>query len=44
MVPRDHGRWLDEHVPGATTQLVPGEGHLSLLSNIDSIVAGLASA
>jgi pimeloyl-ACP methyl ester carboxylesterase len=44
MVPREHGRWLGEHVPGATTQLVPGEGHLSLISNIDAIVAGLASA
>ncbi|MEV6415120.1 alpha/beta fold hydrolase [Kribbella sp. NPDC051718] len=44
MVPRDHGRWLGEHIDGATTQLVPGEGHLSLISNIDSIVAGLASA
>ncbi|WP_328324619.1 alpha/beta hydrolase [Kribbella sp. NBC_00382] len=44
MVPRDHGRWLGEHVPGATTQLVAGEGHLSLINNIDSIVAGLASA
>jgi pimeloyl-ACP methyl ester carboxylesterase len=44
MVPRDHGRWLGEHVPGATTQLVPGEGHLSLIKNIDFIVARLASA
>lgn len=44
MVPHDHGRWLGEHVPGATTNLVPGEGHLSLINNIDSIVAGLASA
>ncbi|MFI5735974.1 alpha/beta fold hydrolase [Kribbella sp. NPDC051587] len=44
MVPLAHGRWLGDHVAGATTQLVPGEGHLSLISNIDSIVAALAAA
>ncbi|MFF0267627.1 alpha/beta fold hydrolase [Kribbella sp. NPDC004536] len=44
MVPRDHGRWLGEHVTGATTHLVPGEGHLSLMKNIDAIVAELAGA
>jgi pimeloyl-ACP methyl ester carboxylesterase len=43
MVPRDHGRWLGDHVPGATTELVTGEGHLSLIKNIDSIVATLAT-
>ncbi|HWD84070.1 MAG TPA: alpha/beta hydrolase, partial [Kribbella sp.] len=35
MVPHDHGRWLGAHVAGATTHLVPGEGHLSLMKNID---------
>jgi pimeloyl-ACP methyl ester carboxylesterase len=44
MVPRDHGRWLGEHVAGATTELVSGEGHLSLMNNIDTIVARLAKA
>jgi len=44
MVPRGHGRWLGEHVAGATTHLVPGEGHLSLMKNIDAIVAQLADA
>ena len=44
MVPRDHGRWLGDHVAGATTHLVPGEGHLSLMKNIDAIVAQLANA
>jgi pimeloyl-ACP methyl ester carboxylesterase len=44
MVPRDHGRWLGEHVAGATIDLVPGEGHLSLMKNIDTIMAALAQA
>jgi pimeloyl-ACP methyl ester carboxylesterase len=44
MVPRDHGRWLGKHIAGATTQLVPGEGHLSLMNNIDAIVTQLATA
>jgi pimeloyl-ACP methyl ester carboxylesterase len=44
MVPRDHGRWLGNHVAGATTHLVPGEGHLSLMKNVDAIVAQLANA
>jgi pimeloyl-ACP methyl ester carboxylesterase len=44
MVPRDHGRWLGEHVAGATTHLVPGEGHLSLMNNIDTIVALLVTS
>ena len=44
MVPRDHGRWLGEYVAGATTHLVPGEGHLSLMKNIDAIITELAQA
>ncbi len=43
MVPLAHGRWLGAHIPNATTHLVPGEGHLSLIKNIDSIVATLAN-
>jgi pimeloyl-ACP methyl ester carboxylesterase len=40
MVPVDHGRWLAAYVPGATLHLVPGEGHLSLLTRrMDAILA-----
>jgi pimeloyl-ACP methyl ester carboxylesterase len=42
MVPHAHGAWLGRHVAGATAHLVPGEGHLSLVKNIDTIVAELA--
>ena len=30
MVPFDHGRWLADHLPGATVHLEEGEGHLSI--------------
>ena len=33
MVPLAHGRWLLEKVPGATRQIVPGQGHISLVVN-----------
>jgi len=41
MVPYAHGGWLAEHLPTAEPHLVPGEGHLSLLSNITTIVGDL---
>ncbi|MFI5841830.1 alpha/beta fold hydrolase [Catenuloplanes sp. NPDC051500] len=44
MVPFGHGRWLSTHVTGATTHLLPGEGHLSLLTKADAIIAPLATA
>lgn len=32
MVPFAHGRWLVDHIPTATARLVPGHGHISLLT------------
>jgi pimeloyl-ACP methyl ester carboxylesterase len=41
MVPFAHGRWLAERLPAAESHLVPGEGHLSLLSSFRTIVSDL---
>jgi pimeloyl-ACP methyl ester carboxylesterase len=41
MVPVGHGRWLASHVAGATAHLVPGEGHLSLVKNAETILRDL---
>lgn len=42
MVPLAHGQWLAAHLPTAETHLLPGEGHISLISTIDDILATLA--
>lgn len=41
MVPFSHGRWLAEAIPGARAHLYPDEGHLSLATKIDEILADL---
>jgi pimeloyl-ACP methyl ester carboxylesterase len=41
MVPFDHGRWLVDRLANPVSHLEPGEGHLSLVAQIDRIVAEL---
>ncbi|MGZ4455336.1 MAG: alpha/beta fold hydrolase [Nocardioides sp.] len=41
MVPFSHGEWLAAHVPGARAHLFEDEGHLSLLAQLDRILADL---
>lgn len=41
MVPYEHGAWLAEHVPTAEAHLFEDEGHLSLVTRLDRILADL---
>ncbi|NMO53133.1 alpha/beta hydrolase [Actinoplanes sp. TBRC 11911] len=43
MVPFEHGRWLAAHVAGAEAHLLPGEGHLSLMSDPGAILDRLVA-
>ncbi|MEZ5092349.1 alpha/beta fold hydrolase [Nocardioides sp.] len=44
MVPFDHGRWLAAEVAGATSRLLPGEGHVSIgADRVDEALDGLLS-
>ncbi|MDE2566012.1 MAG: alpha/beta hydrolase, partial [Burkholderiales bacterium] len=45
MVPQAHGRWLAQAVPGAQLAMVPGHGHLSLVTVYrESILDALRAA
>lgn len=43
MVPASHGHWLAANVSGATFHFDAEEGHLSILADIDRVVADLAA-
>jgi hypothetical protein len=40
-VPYGHGQWLAEHVPGARARLFEDEGHLTLVCQLDRVLADL---
>jgi pimeloyl-ACP methyl ester carboxylesterase len=43
MAPFTHGQWLAQHVPHAHANLAAGEGHLSMMSSLTSILHNLRS-
>jgi pimeloyl-ACP methyl ester carboxylesterase len=40
-VPYEHGVWLAAHVPGVQAHLLEGEGHLTLMYQLDVVLADL---
>jgi pimeloyl-ACP methyl ester carboxylesterase len=36
IIPSSHGRWLADHLPTATLDLHPGDGHVSVLAHAES--------
>jgi pimeloyl-ACP methyl ester carboxylesterase len=43
MVPYEHGEWLVTEIPTAEAHLFEDEGHVSLIAQIDKIIADLAT-
>ncbi|WP_319804201.1 alpha/beta fold hydrolase [Nocardioides dongkuii] len=41
MVPYEHGAWLAAHVPGAEAHLFEDEGHVTLIAQVDVVLADL---
>ena len=43
MVPYAHGEWLAAEIPTAEAHLFEDEGHVSLIAQIDKVLADLAT-
>lgn len=43
-VPPTHGRWLGDAIPGATTWIAPGDGHVSVLRHAEPALEWLVRA
>jgi pimeloyl-ACP methyl ester carboxylesterase len=43
LVPAAHGAWLSEHVPGATTVVEEGEGHMGDPDQVERLTRWLVT-